>query len=54
VVDGREVLIGEMDRSESAVWTTNSYAVAWTLWCLRHEMGDAPKPARRKPKPSRQ
>ncbi len=39
VVDEREVLIGEMDRSESAVWTTNSYAVAWTRWCIRQEMG---------------
>lgn len=42
VADGREVLIGEMDRSESAVWTTNSYAVAWTLWCLRHEIAQSP------------
>ena len=49
VVDGREALIGEVDRSESAVWTTNSYAVAWTLWCLRQEV--ASKPTRkRKPK----
>jgi hypothetical protein len=35
VVDGREALIGEVDRSESAVWTTNSYAVSWALWCLK-------------------
>jgi len=49
VVDGREILIGEVDRSEGAVWTTNSYAVAWTLWCLRQEV--ASKPTRkRKPK----
>jgi sugar-specific transcriptional regulator TrmB len=47
VVDGREVLIGEMDRSESAVWTTNSYAVAWTLWCLREEMQVQPRRKRR-------
>ncbi len=38
VVDGREVLIGEVDRSEGAVWTTNSYAVAWTRWCLQQEL----------------
>jgi hypothetical protein len=52
VVDGREALIGEVDRSESAAWTTNSYAVAWTRWCLCHNMGETPsprKPARRKP-----
>jgi sugar-specific transcriptional regulator TrmB len=49
VVDGHDALVGEVDRSESAVWTTNSYAVAWTLWCLRQEV--ASKPARkRKPK----
>jgi sugar-specific transcriptional regulator TrmB len=49
VVDGREALIGEVDRSESAAWTTNSYAVAWALWCLKQEMvGGAPrKPSRR-------
>ncbi len=41
VVDGREALVGEVDRSESAVWTTNSYMVAWTLWGLRHEIGEA-------------
>jgi sugar-specific transcriptional regulator TrmB len=53
VVDGREALVGEVDRSESAVWTTNSYMVAWTLWGLRHEIGEATahkrKRARRKP-----
>ena len=38
VADGREALIGEVDRSESAVWTANGYAVAWTLWCLKREM----------------
>jgi len=27
VTDGREALTGEVDRSESAVWTTNGYAV---------------------------
>ena len=49
VVDGREALIGEVDRSESAAWTTNSYAVAWALWCLKQEMaGVVPrKPSRR-------
>jgi hypothetical protein len=42
--DGREALIGEVDRSESAAWTTNSYAVAWTVWCLKQEMaGVAPR-----------
>jgi sugar-specific transcriptional regulator TrmB len=46
VVDGREVLIGEVDRSEGAVWTTNSYAVAWTLWCLRQEV--VGKPSRKR------
>ena len=40
IVDGREMLIGEVDRSESAVWTTNGFAVALTLWCLKHEMAD--------------
>jgi hypothetical protein len=51
VADGREALVGEVDRSESAVWTTNSYMVAWTLWGLRHEIGEATahKRARRKP-----
>ncbi|MGE5263519.1 MAG: TrmB family transcriptional regulator [Acidobacteriota bacterium] len=43
VVDGREALVGEVDRSESAVWTTNHYAVAWVLWCLKHALG-APRP----------
>jgi len=48
VVDGREALIGEVDRSESAAWTTNSYAVAWTLWCLKQEMaGVAPRKSRK-------
>ena len=51
VVDGREALIGEVDRSESAAWTTNSYAVAWTLWCLKQEM--AKKPAPKLPRRSR-
>jgi len=37
-LDGHDALVGELDRSESAVWTTNSYAVAWTLWCLRQEI----------------
>jgi sugar-specific transcriptional regulator TrmB len=36
VTDGRESLTGEVDRSESAVWTTNGYAVAWMRWCLKH------------------
>jgi Cd2+/Zn2+-exporting ATPase len=49
VVDGRETLVGEVDRSESAVWTTNSYAVAWTLWCLRQEVAlSAPRKSRKK------
>lgn len=49
VADSREMLVGELDRSESAVWTTNSYAVAWTVWCLKHEVGtgtEKRKPAR--------
>jgi predicted transcriptional regulator len=48
VVDGHEALIGEVDRSESAAWTTNSYAVAWALWCLKQEMaGVAPRKSRK-------
>ncbi len=46
VADGRDLLMGELDRSESAVWTTNSYAVAWALWCLRQEMAQDYAPAR--------
>jgi sugar-specific transcriptional regulator TrmB len=38
IVDGREALTGEVDRSQSAVWTTNGYAVACALWCLKQEM----------------
>lgn len=38
VVDGREALIGETDRSQSAIWTTNSYAVAWIRWCIKQEL----------------
>jgi sugar-specific transcriptional regulator TrmB len=38
VVDGREALMGEVDRSQSAIWTTNGYAVAWALWYLKEEM----------------
>ncbi|HBY99668.1 MAG TPA: hypothetical protein DEP84_37990 [Chloroflexi bacterium] len=38
VVDERTVLMGEVDRSESAIWTTNSFVVAWARWCLRQEM----------------
>jgi sugar-specific transcriptional regulator TrmB len=49
VIDGREALIGEVDRSESAAWTTNSYAVAWALWCLKQEMaGVAPRKNRKR------
>jgi sugar-specific transcriptional regulator TrmB len=49
VVDRRDALVGEVDRSESAVWTTNSYAVAWTLWCLQQEVGaSSSRRARRK------
>jgi predicted transcriptional regulator len=40
--DGREALFGEVDRSEAAVWTTNHYAVAWALWCLRHALAESP------------
>ncbi len=39
-VDGREALIGETDRSESAVWTTNGYAVAWVDWCIRNVLAE--------------
>lgn len=42
VTDGQEALTGEVDRSESAVWTTNGYAVSWTGWCLRHEIAGLP------------
>jgi predicted transcriptional regulator len=49
VVDGQEALIGEVDRSESAVWTTNGYAVAWTLWCLKQEMAALPSPTKPTP-----
>lgn len=49
IVDGREALIGEVDRSESAVWTTNGYAVAWALWCLKQEMAGLPAPHRPSP-----
>jgi len=53
VVDGREALIGEVDRSESAAWTTNSYAVAWARWCLKQEMaGVAPRRPSRKSRKS--
>jgi sugar-specific transcriptional regulator TrmB len=49
VVDGHDALVGEVDRNESAVWTTNSYAVAWTLWCLRQEIGaSSPRTNRKK------
>ena len=41
-VDGREALLGEVDRSESAVWTTNGYAVAWIGWCLQHALAFRP------------
>ncbi|MHB0876981.1 MAG: TrmB family transcriptional regulator [Anaerolineae bacterium] len=38
VTDEREALIGEVDRTESAAWTTNSYVVSWLHWCLTHEL----------------
>jgi len=38
IVDGSASLIGEVDRSESAAWTTNGYAVALALWCLKREL----------------
>jgi HTH-type transcriptional regulator, sugar sensing transcriptional regulator len=41
VVDGREALIGEVDRSESAAWTTNSYVVAWLRWSLAEQFAAA-------------
>jgi HTH-type transcriptional regulator, sugar sensing transcriptional regulator len=50
IVDGSEALIGETDRSQSAIWTTNSYAVSWALWCLKQEMAGVPsgKPVRKR------
>ncbi len=55
IVDGREMLMGELDRSQSAVWTTNSYAVAWALWYLKQDATQAGLPTRpaRKSKPAR-
>ena len=38
IADGSASLIGEVDRSESAAWTTKGFAVALTLWCLKREM----------------
>jgi len=38
IVDGSESLIGEVDRSKSAAWTTNGFAVALALSCLKREM----------------
>ena len=53
-VDGREALIGEVDRSQSALWTTHPYAVAWIRWCLKQELAGLPvtpaRPARGKRK----
>lgn len=43
IVDGKASLTGEVDRSESAVWTTNGFAVALTLWCLKREMAGLPE-----------
>jgi len=43
IADGSESLIGEVDRSESAAWTTNGYAVALALWCLKREMARLPE-----------
>ncbi len=40
LVDGREALIGEVDRSETAVWTVNHYIVAWALWCFKHTLAE--------------
>lgn len=37
IVDRREALIGEVDRSQGAIWTTNRFAVAWLLWSLKEE-----------------
>lgn len=38
IADGSASLISEVDRSESAAWTTNGFAVALALWCLKREM----------------
>lgn len=37
VVDRHEALFGEVDRSQSAIWTTNHFAVGWLLWSLKEE-----------------
>ena len=58
ITDGSASLIGEVDRSESASWTTNEYAVALMMWCLKRELARlsesrTPHPSRPKRKPAR-
>lgn len=43
VIDGSEALIGEVDRSESAVWTSNSYLIHLLEWEFDHVMASARK-----------
>lgn len=36
VVDANEALVGEVDRSETAVWTSNGYLIQLLLWQFTH------------------
>jgi len=38
--DGAVALIGEVDRSATAIWTTNAFAVAWLEWCIIHGLAE--------------
>ncbi len=56
LVDQREALLGETDRSETAIWTTNRYAIAWARWALHHEAagpGEAPPRQPKRPRGGR-
>ena len=48
LVDQREALLGETDRSETAVWTTNHYAMAWARWSLQQGAAPASGPSPRR------
>jgi predicted transcriptional regulator len=48
VVDQREALLGETDHSETAVWTTNRYTLAWARWSLHQEAAQAGGPLPRR------
>jgi sugar-specific transcriptional regulator TrmB len=37
VMDGRQALLADVERSQSAIWTTNGFAIAWALWCLKRK-----------------